>query len=142
MYLADAHRHRFALSVVVVNLDHFEDLTERYEPAIREEVLRAIGRLLRRESRRGDVAVRAKDDQFVLLLSHCAMPEANLKAEELRGHVAGLHPCSVAVTVSAGVAQADTVRGEGFAEVFKRAAQAALAAAQAGHNRVVIAADA
>jgi PleD family two-component response regulator len=70
------------------------------------------------------------------------MPEARVKAEELRAQVANLHPCGVAVTVSAGVAQADTVRGEGFAEVFKRAAQAALAASQAGHDRVVIAADA
>jgi two-component system cell cycle response regulator len=142
MYLADAHRHHYPMSVVVVNLDHFEQMAQRYEPEICEEVLRGIGRLLRRESRRGDVAVRAKDDQFVLLLSHCAMPEARVKAEELRAHVASLHPCGVAVTVSAGVAQADTVRGEGFAEVFKRAAQAALAASQAGRDRVVIAADA
>jgi two-component system cell cycle response regulator len=142
MYLADAHRHHFPLSVVVVILDHFEEITRRHEPAICEDMLRSIGRLLRRESRRGDVAVRAKDDQFVLLLSHCAMPEARVKAEELRAQVANLHPCGVAVTVSAGVAQADTVRGEGFAEVFKRAAQAALAASQAGRDRVVIAADA
>ena len=139
MYLADAHRHRFPLSLVVVNLDRFDEITQRCEPAVREEVLRSIGRLLRRESRRGDVAVRAKDDQFVLLLSHCAMAEAQVKTEELRAHVASLHPCAITVTVSAGVAEADTVRGEGFAEVFKRATQAALAAGQAGGNQVVVA---
>jgi two-component system cell cycle response regulator len=140
MYLADARRHGFPLSVIVADLDQFEQITHTYEPSICEEVLRSIGRLMRRESRRGDVAVRCKDDQFVLLLSHCSIQEARLKAEALRSRISALRPCGVGVTVSAGVAQVQEA-AEGFSDVFARAARAAQAAAQGGHNRV-IAADA
>jgi two-component system cell cycle response regulator len=139
MYLADARRHGFAISVVVVDIDHFENITHTYEPQICEEVLRSIGRLLRRECRRGDVAVRCKDDQFVLLLSHCGLPDAKIKAETLRSRIAGLRPCGVAVTVSVGVSQAQDAPGEGFAEVFARAGRAADAATRGGHDRVVVA---
>jgi two-component system cell cycle response regulator len=137
MYLADAQRHDHPLSVVVMNIDQYAEIAHNCEPAICEEVLRSIGRLLRRESRREDVAVRSKDDQFVLLFSHCALPEAKVKAEALRAHVANLRPFGVTVTVSAGVAQAQHRRGEGFAEVFTRANQGAVAAALAGGDRVI-----
>lgn len=139
MYLADARRHGFALSVIVADLDQFDQITHTYEPSVCEEVLRSIGRLLRRESRRGDVAVRCKDDEFVLLLSHCAMQEARLKAEALRSRIAALRPCGVAVTISAGVAQVQEAAGEGFSEVFARAGRAAQTAAHGGRNRVVAA---
>jgi two-component system cell cycle response regulator len=141
MYLADARRHGFQLSVIVADLDQFDQITHTYEPSICEEVLRSVGRLLRRESRRGDVAVRCKDDEFVLLLPHCGMQEARLKAEALRSRIAALRPCGVGVTISAGVAQVQEAVAEGFAEVFARAGRAAQAAAQGGRNRV-IAADA
>jgi two-component system cell cycle response regulator len=139
MYLADARRHGFPLSVIVADLDQFDQITHTYEPSVCEEVLRSIGRLLRRESRRGDVAVRCKDDEFVLLLSHCGMQEARVKAEALRSRIAALRPCGVAVTVSAGVAQVQESAGEGFVEVFARAGRAAQAAAQSGRNRVIAA---
>jgi two-component system cell cycle response regulator len=84
------------------------------------------------------VAVRCKHDQFVLLLSHCGISDAKLKAETLRSRIAALRPCGVGVTVSIGVAQGRDAPAEGFAELFTRAGQAAQAAAQGGHDRVVV----
>jgi two-component system cell cycle response regulator len=139
MYLAEARRHGFPLSVVLVDIDRFDHVTHTYSPPVCEEVLRSIGRLLRGECRRGDVAVRCKDDEFVLLMSHCGLPDAQIKAESLRARIAELRPCGVAITVSVGVAQARSVPGEVFADVFGRAARAAVAARQSGCDRVVTA---
>jgi two-component system, cell cycle response regulator len=139
MYLAEARRHGYPLCVIVVNVDHFEHILSTYESAISDDVLRLIGRLLRSECRRGDVAVRCKDDQFMLLLSHCSTVDAHVKAETLRSRIAGLRPCGVDITVSVGVAQAKDAREEGFAEVFARAGQAAQLASQGGHDRVIVA---
>jgi two-component system cell cycle response regulator len=139
MYLAEARRHGYPLCVIVVNVDHFEHILSTYESAISDDVLRLIGRLLRTECRRGDVAVRCKDDQFMLLLSHCSIADAQVKVETLRSRIAGLRPCGVDITVSVGVAQAKDAREEGFAEVFARAGQAAQLASQGGHDRVIVA---
>ena len=125
MYLAEARRHGFPLSVILVDIDRFDHITHTYTPAVCEEVLRSIGRLLRSECRRGDVAVRCKDDEFVLLMSHCSLADAQIKAESLRARVAELRPCGVVITVSVGVAQARGMPGEVFADVFGRAARAA-----------------
>ena len=139
MYLAEARRHGFPLSVILVDIDRFEQITHTCTPAVCEEVLRSIGRLLRSECRRGDVAVRCKDDEFVLLMSHCSLADAQIKAESLRARVAELRPCGVVITVSVGVAQARGVPGEVFADVFARASRAAVAARQSGSDRVVTA---
>ena len=53
--------------------------------------------------------------------------------------IAELRPCGVAITVSVGVAHARGVPGEVFADVFGRAARAAVAARQGGCDRVVTA---
>jgi two-component system cell cycle response regulator len=139
MYLAEARRHGFPLSVIVVDIDHFDHITHTYTPPICEEVLRSIGRLLRRECRRGDVAVRCKDDEFVILMSHCTLADAQIKADALRAAISSLKPCGVALTVSVGVAQAQNAPGEGFGEVFACARRAALTARQGGCDRVVAA---
>ncbi len=139
MYLAEARRHGFPLSVILVNIDRFDRITHTCTPPVCEEVLRSIGRLLRGECRRGDVAVRCKDDEFVLLMSHCALADAQIKAEGLRSRVAELRPCGVAITVSVGVATARGAPGEVFSDVFARAARAAVAARQGGSDRVVTA---
>jgi two-component system, cell cycle response regulator len=139
MYLAEARRHGFPLSVILVDIDRFDHVTHTYSPPVCEEVLRSIGRLLRGECRRGDVAVRCKDDEFVLLMSHCGLSDAQIKAESLRARIAELRPCGVAITVSVGVATARGAPGEVFADVFGRAARAAVAARQGGCDRVVTA---
>ena len=139
MYLAEARRHGYPVSVIVVDIDYFDQLTHRYTPQVCEEVLRSIGRLLRGECRRGDVAVRCKDDEFVLLLAHCALADAQIKAESLRARIAALKPCGVDVTVSVGVAQTRGMPGEGFGDVFTRGSRAALTARQDGCDRVVTA---
>lgn len=138
MYCADARRHGFPLSLIVVDIDHFDAITRTYEPAVCEEVLRSLGRLLRSECRRGDVAVRCRDHEFMLLLSHCGIGDATLKADALRVRVAGLRPCGVDVTVSVGVAELRDTPEEGFTEVFKRATQAAHIASRSGRDQVVI----
>jgi two-component system cell cycle response regulator len=139
MYLAEARRHGYALSVILVDIDRFDDITHTYTPPVCEEVLRSIGRLLRGECRRGDVAVRCKDDEFVLLMSHCGLADARIKAESLRARIAELRPYGVAITVSVGVAQARGAPGEVFADVFARATRAAYAAREGGSDRVVAA---
>ena len=96
MYLAEARRHGYPVSVIVVDIDSFDHVTHPYTPPVCEEVLRSIGRLLRGECRRGDVAVRCKDDEFVLLLAHCVLADAQIKAESLRARIAALKPCGVA----------------------------------------------
>ena len=114
MYLAEARRHGFPLSVILVDIDRFDHVTHTYSPPVCEEVLRSIGRLLRGECRRGDVAVRCKDDEFVLLMSHCGLSDAQIKAESLRARIAELRPCGVAITVSVGVATSAWRAGRGL----------------------------
>ena len=83
----EIQRHRrygAPLSVVFVDVNHFKQLNDTFGHDVGDEVLKAIGALLRRHVRESDYVIRWGGDEFVLLLT-CGLPEAERKADDLAG---------------------------------------------------------
>jgi len=96
------------LCVAVADVDHFKSINDRHSHAIGDEVLRAVGRILRSACRPTDLAGRYGGEEFVLALLDTPAETAHAVCERLRAAVAGyawdtLRP-GLAVTVSIGVA--------------------------------------
>ncbi len=131
---------RFAtpLSLVVVDVDHFKAINDRYGHRAGDKVLRALGRLLRGRLRETDLAARYGGEEFVLVLPGADREAAAAVADEIRRAVAGYgfhyQGEPVRVTVSCGVA----AFGEGDTpeRVFERADAALYAAKAAGRDCV------
>jgi len=133
-----AHRHDTPFSLLVMDLDRFKAINDRYGHAVGDQALRAVAAAITRVVRRTDMLFRYGGEEFVLLLSNTAESGALLLAERIRRAVAR-RPLEVdglrlPVTVSIGVASLRP--GEDGPALFARADQAVYAAKAGGRNRV------
>ena len=110
---AEAALHGLALTVVMIDVDHFKAYNDRYGHVAGDGVLRAIGRCIAGELRAStDLAARFGGEEFILLLPGLDRHGGFVAAEAIRAAVARLaapHDRATAgvVTVSAGVASAE-----------------------------------
>jgi diguanylate cyclase (GGDEF)-like protein len=121
------------VSVVVLDLDHFKRVNDRYGHAEGDRVLAAAGRCLRSVVRESDAVGRLGGEEFVLVLPAMEAAEAREVAERARAAVSEVMVGGKPLECSAGVA-AYPDDATGAAELLA-AADAALYAAKDGGRR-------
>ena len=123
---------------MVLDLDHFKKINDTLGHLGGDEVLRALGGIVRATLREGDTAYRYGGEEFVVLLPHTDLRGALRAAERLVAAVAGstIHAGSrnIGVTVSAGVACLGDADRDGSA-FLARADSALYTAKNSGRNR-------
>jgi len=131
------------LSALIIDIDHFKRVNDRYGHAAGDAVLQEIAGRCRAILRKGDVLARIGGEEFAALLPHTPPEEAQAIAERLRREVHTL-PVSgafgaIAVTLSiGGTSTAGDERD--LDTVLERADQALYAAKNLGRNQVQFAA--
>lgn len=139
-------RHGPGQAVLLLDLDHFRQLNERYGARIGDAVLRAVADTLRDEVRAADLVGRSGGEEFAVLLPGTGRFDAMAIAERIRLRIAstlvalkasGDGPQFVGVTVSIGVAGCPP--GEELSDALLAAEAAVLRAKAAGRNRTVCA---
>ncbi|MFH1217621.1 MAG: diguanylate cyclase [Pseudomonadota bacterium] len=75
-------------SCILLDIDHFKKVNDTYGHMAGDEVLRAIGVLLKSSSRRADVVARYGGEEFIILLPECKKECAAAAAEKLREIIA------------------------------------------------------
>ncbi len=83
--VARARREGHPLSVVMLDVDHFKRLNDSYGHQAGDEVLKALGELLRDDTRAEDVACRYGGEEFLVLLPSMPLDKACERAERWRG---------------------------------------------------------
>ncbi|EHQ51293.1 diguanylate cyclase [Ectothiorhodospira sp. PHS-1] len=131
-------------TMLVMDIDHFKSINDRYGHAVGDVVIRKVAASLRRVLPADAVLVRFGGEEFVALLSGYSVQEAVGLAEQAREVVERLRLVNrqddtvvEGFTISAGVAPAsesDTVE-----TLFARADKALYQAKHTGRNRVVVA---
>jgi len=144
---ARAQRGGTALSVVMMDIDHFKAYNDHYGHGAGDTCLRRVAHALAEvPARTTDLVARYGGEEFIALLPYTEAQDARALAERFRAAVAGLGlPHDYAsterlVTVSVGVATATPVPGDENPGTLREAADQALYAAKsAGRNRVATA---
>jgi diguanylate cyclase (GGDEF)-like protein len=138
--VARTRRFRTPLSAVMVDVDHFKNVNDEFGHQAGDEVLAAIGRLVRENVRVIDVAGRYGGEELCILLPNTPLDGARKFAETLRSrievqvHSAGAR--MVAVTASLGIGSFNHMDIDD-ADMLLKQADAALYRAKAnGRNRV------
>jgi len=126
------------LAVLLFDLDDFKQVNDGFSHTIGDEVLRALGRLLRESTRPTDLCARYGGEEFVVVLSGCDLQQAHRTGDALRDRIASHDWAAIApgltVTTSIGVAVLSDV---GDSRALLDAADRALYAAKhAGKDRV------
>lgn len=130
------------VSVMVIDLDHFKRINDRFGHDIGDAVLKEFSARLASNTRPVDFACRMGGEEFVVIMPNTEGDIACLAAERLRRHISAAPFVvdapggSLDVTASIGVAQTEGV--EDTAElVLKRADEGLYEAKSAGRNRVI-----
>ncbi len=134
--LGKARRYGNALSVVLLDLDHFKQVNDTYGHQTGDLVLRNLAETLRRNVRDSDHIGRWGGEEFVILAPSTDLEQARALAEKLRAAIAGHDFAEVGhKTASFGVA---TWRdGDDEDSMTKRADECLYMAKGEGRNRVV-----
>lgn len=141
---ARATRYGHSLSVLMLDIDYFKGINDRYGHDVGDKVLKAVADACRRELRDSDVLGRLGGEEFGVLLPNTGRESAAVVAERLRARIDALRlggdwGDEIMPKVSVGVAG---MEGASRIEaVLKRADQAMYAAKAAGRNCVYLADD-
>ena len=134
-------------AILMIDIDHFKLLNDRYGHPVGDGCLREVARALQRASiRPDDVLARYGGEEFIVLLRDSPAAAAQAVAERLRAAVQNLRienagsPERV-VTVSIGVASAELNDEAAAARMVEEADRALYAAKCAGRNQVKLATD-
>jgi diguanylate cyclase (GGDEF)-like protein len=142
--IARARGGRDPLAVLLVDIDHFKDVNDRFGHLTGDDILRAVASALTEGLRPRDFVGRFGGEEFVVLLTGSDLEQARQAAERIRAHVADVkveatgRAQSVGVTISIGVA-AFRESGHSVHELLDAADTALYAAKRAGRNCVRVA---
>jgi diguanylate cyclase (GGDEF)-like protein len=104
-----ARRHGRHLACIVLDLDYFKSVNDRYGHKAGDEVLRAVADVFANCVRTEDVVARLGGEEFAILLRVNNLEDARHLAERIRVAVSALSgpfgQSAIALTVSAGVAE-------------------------------------
>jgi diguanylate cyclase (GGDEF)-like protein len=136
-----ARRQGEPLSVLMLDLDHFKRVNDRWGHAAGDQVLAAVARILCEELRGADLPARYGGEEFLAILPNADSARALRVAERVRERIAGtpiaLPEATARITVSVGIAS--LAPDEVATALVARADEALYAAKQTGRNRCLAA---
>ncbi len=129
-----------ALTLVLLDLDHFKQINDRRGHPVGDQVLASVGAVLRNALRVGDFAARNGGEEFALILPDTNVAAAYEIAERVRSAIADISLPGVDVSVSASLGVAGFPDHAATFERLEKLADAALyTAKRSGRNRTVVA---
>mgnify|MGYP001610888990 CR=1 FL=1 len=141
-----ADRYGLALSLLMIDVDHFKNINDTFGHHAGDHVLVGLGKLIGDVCRDSDIAARYGGEEMVIILPNTDAAGALKFAERLRQMVesASLLPADASkdgqpapITISIGVAQLDE-QVRGVAGILASADKAVYSAKRAGRNRIAV----
>jgi diguanylate cyclase (GGDEF)-like protein len=125
--------------LLFIDADHFKQINDTYGHGVGDEVLIALGQVIRDSVRQDDVAARIGGEEFAVFLYDADLAIAQTVAERIRTHAHHISRTmdleEVGVTVSIGVARHR--KGQGLEDMLRAADRSLYAAKKDGRDRIV-----
>lgn|GEM_PF-1720596 len=135
-------RYQVPFCVLMVDIDHFKAVNDRFGHKVGDAVIAHLGTLLRDSCRTSDLPARIGGEEFAILLTHTDIQAATLLAERIRKQIEA-SDCTVEnqripYTVSVGVSSSDDFPLSPD-EIMSAADSALYESKRGGRNRVSLA---
>ncbi len=139
--LLRARRYNYPISVMMIDIDHFKNINDRFGHNIGDQVIIEVVNISSDFLRKSDVFSRFGGEEFIILLPETTLELATTIAERLCAKIANspidIPKKNLVITVSAGVTQVEA-HEDTLEKIIKRADTALYQAKQQGRNRVVV----
>jgi two-component system cell cycle response regulator len=124
------------LSAIMVDIDHFKQINDRYGHDVGDEAIRGVARLAAEE---GALVGRLGGEEFAMLLEGADLPQTMKLAERLRAKMAALQleTAQGPTTLTCSLGASEWQPGDTIDNLLRRADVALYAAKATGRNRVV-----
>jgi len=133
--LHQAKRLKHDLSCIIVDIDRFKAVNDKYGHLVGDEVLRGIASRIAGAIRAYDILGRYGGEEFLIVLPETDLDAARLAAERIRIGIKEAPICNVEVTVSLGIACRHE-QDESEDDIFRRADVGLYTAKSLGRDRV------
>ncbi|WP_139304823.1 diguanylate cyclase [Microbulbifer marinus] len=104
-----AERHGRPISVILLDIDHFKRVNDRFGHDCGDQILQEVAKLLLQSCREGDILARWGGEEFVLLLPETGLVQATVLGERIRRGIERQQILAksqgVPLTISLGAAQ-------------------------------------
>jgi len=135
-----AGRKKQAMSVILLDIDHFKNVNDRFGHKFGDVVLRLVAQTLKEDLRNYDRVGRWGGEEFLLILPGTELRDAVTVAERLRSKTAAVQTSlengeTFSIHISLGTA-CTTGQFQSLAKLIDAADQALYQAKQSGRNRV------
>jgi len=135
--LSLAKRHKYPLSIIMIDLDKFKHINDTFGHEQGDEVLVKISSELQKSCRLEDIAVRLGGDEFLVVLPHCGEQDVINKANAICQKVNAIEASHADVVVAASFGVSSTEQGTfNYKALFDLADQAAYQSKAQGGNCV------
>lgn len=137
-----ARRYHRPFSILILDVDHFKQVNDRYGHRVGDQVLHSIARQCLASLRTTDVIGRYGGEEFAILLPETELASALDVAKRLRAFIAdhATHTArgDVASTISIGISEMKHSDRTTLDKLFEQADDALFKAKNAGRNRISI----
>ena len=138
---ARTRRFNLDLSCLMIDLDLFKEVNDRYGHPSGDEVLMDLANLLRENSRELDTLARFGGEEFIVILPQTDSKGATTQAERLRREVENhsfklTSNKSINLTISVGISYYPDLRIKSIEDIVKIADEALYTSKQKGRNNV------
>jgi len=141
-----ARRYRLAFSILMIDVDRFKELNDRFGHGFGDFVLKTVASLIRQASREPDILTRYGGEEFCLLLPNTDREGSRYYGERIRSvvesHVFQVDQVSARVTISLGAATLGDPEIEDVHDLLDRADRALYRAKEKGRNTLCLWAEA
>ena len=140
--LVRARRSATPVAVVLLDLDRFKRVNDSFGHEAGDQVLTAVGALLKSKVRGSDIACRYGGEEFAVIMPQAGVDAANRRGEDIRSAIAALNLSHAGkslgrLTASFGIGLFPD-HAEDIDSLLRVADVALYAAKGAGRNRVII----
>jgi diguanylate cyclase (GGDEF)-like protein/PAS domain S-box-containing protein len=136
--VTEAIERNKALTLLMLDMDHFKRLNDTYGHAMGDRMLKAFGSLLKRRLRDSDFSCRYGGEEFSVILIGTGIEGGHKTAEDIRKAVSEIAIDGVSITVSIGLASLSQCQEPAPKYLMEAADSALYRAKQTGRNRTVL----
>ena len=134
-----ARRHKTSVALLMIDIDNFKGINDRFGHPAGDLVIRSVGDILKRSVRRFDLCTRYGGEEFAIVMPGSGVENSASVAERIRQRIEAFRStetelADLRVTASIGMAVSQDASAR---ELLARADQALYQAKQTGKNRLV-----